>query len=313
MCCGKMKKSGLYVLLTVLLAFGDLAAQEVSFPDYNSMRDSIGIRLEQWEQAHGCPDMNTVRANTRRDMRPDNRVTVASLPVPRKKALTGPRLYDLCKQSSLVVCQYQRHPQGQPFRWSVMASAVALTADGVCATNYHVFYDVVLTGMLCSTVPNPMVNFVMTADGRFFPLESILAADPVNDFIIFKVDTGGDSLVPMPLGNQPDEGETVYSLAHPQGYLFYLTQGIVSRNHTITNRMTGVKKLETQVTAEYAVGASGGPMIDRFGNLAGLVSSTSTIYPNPQVPQNQQMLIKSTVPLRLIKECLIVEKKGGKR
>ena len=40
----------------------------------------------------------------------------------------------------------------------------------------------------------------------------------------------------MPLGNPALEGDDIYCLSHPQGRLFYLTKGIVGRNHAQVNR-----------------------------------------------------------------------------
>ena len=58
-----------------------------------------------------------------------------------------------------------------------------------------------------------------------------------------------------------------------------------------------------QISADYGVGSSGGPIIDSHGNLVGIVSSTYSLYANPQTYQNFQMAIKKTVPVKLIKEC----------
>ena len=119
------------------------------------------------------------------------------------------------------------------------------------------------------------------------------------------MELAGDKLTPIPLGDPLEVGEDVYCLAHPQRNLFYLTQGIVSRNATVIDKNNGHVKLEMEITADYGVGSSGGPIIDNCGNLAGIVSSTFSLYADPVAGKNFQMTIKKTVPVKLIKECII--------
>ena len=70
---------------------------------------------------------------------------------------------------------------------------------------------------------------------------------------------------------------------------------------TLDNR-TGNTKYILESTADYGVGASGGPIFDSCGNLAALVSSTVSLYANPQQFRNFQMAYKQTVPVFLIKD-----------
>ena len=57
-----------------------------------------------------------------------------------------------------------------------------------------------------------------------------------------------------------------------------------------------------EITADYGVGASGGPIFDSCGNLAALVSSTFSLYAQPQQYRNFQMSYKQTVPVFLIRD-----------
>lgn len=57
-----------------------------------------------------------------------------------------------------------------------------------------------------------------------------------------------------------------------------------------------------EITSDYGVGASGGPIYDEYGNIVALVSSTFSLYANPQQFRNFQMAYKQTVPAFLIRE-----------
>lgn len=196
------------------------------------------------------------------------------------------------------------HLKDGKYRTDFLATGVALTDKGVCATNYHVFKEI-----MSDSISNNILYFVMTAEGNVYPLQTLLAADGTNDFILFRIDTGKDKLVPLPLGKAAFEGEEIYCLSHPQGQLFYLTKGIVSRNQSLRVRSTGALKTEMQISADYAVGSSGGPVIDCRGNLVGLISTTTSLYPDRNSAMNFQMSIKSTVPVNLLLDCIVTSKK----
>ncbi len=287
-----------------------VSAQEVVYHDYEMMKDSATGWMMKFFTEHKCQNVNTVRKNFLDDFSADNKVYLnKALPKMRKKELTGKQLNQLCRPSSLSFFTMEKNPNGSNFMAYPIASAVAISEDGLCLTNFHVLSNVIMAGALKHYWPNDFMRFVMTHEGKVYPVKRILAADPINDFALFEVELAGDKLVPIPLGNPLEVGEDVYCLAHPQRNLFYLTQGIVSRNATVVNKQNGHIKLEMEITADYGVGSSGGPIIDNRGNLAGIVSSTFSIYADPMNGKNFQMTIKKTVPIKLIKACIVNHKK----
>jgi S1-C subfamily serine protease len=57
------------------------------------------------------------------------------------------------------------------------------------------------------------------------------------------------------------------------------------------------------ITADYAKGSSGAPVLDDTGSVVGIVSATNSIYYTP--PQkNLQMVIKSCIPVDAIWKLL---------
>lgn len=295
--------------LILLLPAEVLRSQQVNYPDYDQMKMAISKKMMEFREKHpSCLDINQVRENLLDDMNSENKVYLNAMPARRKKVLNGIDVHRLCKRSILAVCAMDYRPQMKDYWTNMLATAVVLTEDGVCATNYHVFGEIIISGALSYTQPNEFMRFVMDADGEVYPVEAMLAADPLNDFVIFKVNTGGTKMTAMPLGESAPEGEEVYCLSHPQGNLYYLTKGIVSRNRTKVNRYNGQGKVEMQISADYAVGSSGGPIFDCRGNLVGLVSSTHSVYADPKTASNFQMTFKNTVPVKLLKDCIVLKK-----
>jgi hypothetical protein len=99
-------------------------------------------------------------------------------------------------------------------------------------------------------------------------------------------------------------GERVYCLSHPGGYYFMFTQGMVARlnrrpndvfdERGRTNGLVTRPILFLNVTAEFAPGSSGAPVVDEDGNVVAQVASIAdagdprsadtNAPPSPSVP-----------------------------
>ena len=179
---------------------------------------------------------------------------------------------------------------------------VGKASDLTSPRNYPVVASVGLSGALGRTDQHDRARFVMDCDGNVFPVTDILALDPLNDWAIIKVDPCGHKLTPAPVGGDIPVGTPVYCLASPSQAHFHFTDGMVSNLTRSTNKRTGHTTYILEITSDYGVGASGGPIFDECGNLVALVSSTISIYAQPEQYRNFQMAYKQTVPVFLIKE-----------
>ena len=179
------------------------------------------------------------------------------------------------------------HPGG-------IASAWALTADGVMVSNYHVFEKA--TGAAMG---------VCDREGRTYPVLEILAADKAADVAIFRVKAG--QLSPLPVGPPAEIGSGVRVISHPDRRFFMQTSGEVARYHRQPARKDKEAAVWMSITADYAKGSSGGPVIDEAGKVVGMVSSTQSIYyesNNGQPKGALQMVVKNCVPASAIRALL---------
>ncbi|MFD0894137.1 trypsin-like peptidase domain-containing protein [Luteolibacter ambystomatis] len=169
------------------------------------------------------------------------------------------------------------------------ASAWCLTEDGVMVTNRHVFL-----------VPEDESWGVYGVDGKLYKITSILASDPESDAVLFRVDTAGAKLVPLKLGEDADVGTRVRIVSHPGEHFYFQTSGEVSR-YSMDRTLEDDSKetLWQSVTAEFAEGSSGGPVLDPDGAVVGMVSNTEAINheggeeespetPEPKRPVDQE-------------------------
>jgi len=119
------------------------------------------------------------------------------------------------------------------------------------------------------------------ADGQVFPVRAVLAADTESDTCLLRIDARG--LKPLPFRFGARTGERVYCLSHPGGYYFMFTEGMIARlNRRPNDALDDPKQPSTQltrpvlflnVTAEFAPGSSGAPIVDEAGNVVGQVAS----------------------------------------
>ena len=124
--------------------------------------------------------------------------------------------------------------------------------SNLIATNYHV-----IEGAARGTAK--------LVDGyRTYTIEGITATDKTNDLALLKVTVYGVN--PLPLGNSNAVriGETIYVAGNPIGLEGTVSDGIISGHR---DRYT---KERLQMTAPISPGSSGGPVLNRKGQVIGV-------------------------------------------
>jgi len=145
---------------------------------------------------------------------------------------------------------------------------------------------------------------VTDIEGRCYLINRVLAYSRGDDLAVFQIDNQNKKLECIPLGNPAQTGSHVNIVANPGELYYEYTDGVVSRNTIEGGRRRTTRRME--VSAGYAVGASGGPIVDDCGNMVGMVSSTNTLYSNPDRNDHRdpQMVVKVTIPVWCMKQLL---------
>lgn len=190
-------------------------------------------------------------------------------------------------------------------RWhSSMASGVIIDPAGVIATNHHV-----------AVAGKGSAMGVLLADGTFLPVLEVLAANQRQDVALVRVDTAGKMLPALPVRTDLAAGAEVLCMSNPDNCAGYLSEGIIAR-YSRQPSPKGNGPVWMQITADYAKGSSGGPILDHNGNVVGLVSSTNSVYYDAGkggTPTNLQMVRHNCVPAQSISALVQSSKPASAR
>jgi S1-C subfamily serine protease len=165
-----------------------------------------------------------------------------------------------------------------------IATGFIMSTSGACVTSYHVIDQ-----------PNADTAVAMTIDGTMHRVSRVLAASAEDDLAIVQLD--GANWRPLRLGRDAPAGTAVHVISHPDGQLFTVTEGIASRHRAV--RRNGRRVTVMEITADFARGSSGAPVLDRRGTVVGVVSNTRSIYASKHEDDKEklQMVLKRVAPV----------------
>ena len=207
-------------------------------------------------------------------------------------------LYERAKESVVVISAIYKCDRCDNWHASC-ASGFVISSSGAIVTNYHVVDQAEKSGLV-----------VMTADGQVLPVKRVLAANEVNDLAILQV--AGENLKPLPLAKEPSPvGTDVAVVSHPDGRFFTYTSGVVSRYHKLHDKEGGSEAM--MITADFARGSSGAPVLNKNGEVVGIVRSTRSIYYHVEDGQqkNLQMVFKTCAPAESLLRLVADGKRGN--
>lgn len=210
-----------------------------------------------------------------------------------KNALCSGSLYNRAKNGVLIFGSLFNCGKC-PKDHLLTSSAFLISKDGICVTNYHVFK---------SLNPNEPTNyetaFVMNYQGDVFPVVEVLAGSKEDDLAVFKINTRGKHLQPLSLGKDQEPGAGIHVISHPDSRFYTYANGHVGRSYI----RRGTTSQRQTITAEFARGSSGAPVLDNRGNVAGLVAGTVNIYYRPN-GEHFQMTVKDIIPVSRLHKLL---------
>jgi len=210
----------------------------------------------------------------------------ASVSFPAAKPLVNREssLYDAAKKATVIFSSFGLCGNCDKFHPNP-ASGFIVSPDGLVITNHHVIENAEASAFA-----------VMTFDKKVYRVTEVLASNEQADVALVRID--GKNLPYLPVRAAADLGETVYCLSHPRSKFFTMTKGAASRY--MMDR--GTPWLE--ITADYAVGSSGGPVFDATGQVIGLVSMTNSVYAGETRNSDLQMVRKICVPSKAILDLI---------
>lgn len=267
------------VLLLSLVAL--VLRAEVVFIDDDSVQQKLQQHLERY----------AARTNRVLITRLEDELSRTSAVVKLARPLTRERdwaeVYERARDSVLVVGQLYKCERCS--KWHLAcASGAIVSSDGVLLTNYHVVES-----------ERGEVMGAMRLDGTFFPVVEVLAANKREDVALVRLE--GEDFQPLPLLAEKPVGSAVAVLSHPDQSFYTLTAGIISRYCAEPVVPRGkARRRNMMITADYAKGSSGAPVLDDCGNVVGIASSTVSVYYDDDhgVQKNLQQVIKYCVPAR---------------
>ena len=197
--------------------------------------------------------------------------------------------YETQAKSVFVVASVYKCGKCEHWHCGGTATAWCLTADGLMVTNHHVFEKAVGDSWGVASV-----------DGKVYRVLEILATNKAADLTLFRVEATG--LAPLPLGEDALVGAAVSIISHPDRRWFFHSAGEVARYAKAPSKSPGKGAIWMSVTADFAKGSSGGPVLDAGGAVVGMVSSTQSISYGPVGKDGKptgphQMVIRNCVPV----------------
>ncbi len=211
-----------------------------------------------------------------------------ALPAASAEKLPWPEVAARAEVSTLVLGDIFREGKSKKDEFSVAAGGFVISESGAIVTCLHVVEEKGTRGLSA-----------LMRDGRVFAVREALAADPENDLVMLQLDLPADVKLPaLPLAAEPAPmAVTIGVMSHPEEHFWMWTTGVIAR-HTIVRDKSG-EHFFTTITAEFAKGSSGCPVLDECGNAVGVVNNTESIYYEDDGKRKQldlQMVVRNVTP-----------------
>lgn len=218
-----------------------------------------------------------------------------------KEKLTASEIFDKAKHATVIMGSAYLCPHCSHTHVS-NATGYIIATEGVVVTNYHV-----LRGFVDMEGGNrPLSLLARTYEGKTYGVKEVLYASEQDDLVVLKLDAD-QSFSALGLSSGARVGDDAYVLGHPRGMYYYFTKGMV--NSKFQEQTGGEDRGEQKfsdvmtISADYAAGASGGPVLDVAGNLIGTVSSTRTFTYNDDA-SSVQMIVKYAIPVESLRRLI---------
>lgn len=177
-------------------------------------------------------------------------------------------LTEMAKPSLVTVRQLGRDGEK-----SGTGSGFIVSEDGLVVTNFHVIGE----GRSIE---------VELSDGRVCQVTEVFASDRNYDLAVVRIDTGGDLLKPLKVGDSDliQQGDLIVGFGAPQGLAFSVVPGAISAIRKLEPGFAGEDETPEfpmlQLAMPIEQGNSGGPVINLEGEVLGVVTLRHRVTEN---------------------------------
>jgi S1-C subfamily serine protease len=251
------------LLLAFVIAGGSTAFALPEATDYIDSTAALGAFARKLAELNDAGETTSVEALREQAAR-EEALTV-KLSRRGRRRLAPSDLYRRAKPSVVTVGRIYKCDKCDKWHAS-SATGFVVSEDGIIVTNYHVLKR--------GEHEAPAMG-VLTHDGRVFAVREVLAASEDEDLLVLRI--GADDLPPLAVAEDVAVGEPVWVISHPAKHLYTFTDGMVAGK--LTRQRRGKPRQEQlAITADFAKGSSGAPVLNAYGAVVGIVRSTSPVY-----------------------------------
>ncbi len=172
-------------------------------------------------------------------------------------------VYQVIRPSLVLIQTQSQDSQGN--NGHALGSGVIISDQGDILTSLHVVAD---------ATKSPDGIQVTFADGTQSPAE-VVTSQPENDIAVLQASMPPAQIIPAVLGNPRamQVGDPVYAVGNPFGLYSSMSAGVVSGFDRSFQAENSGQKLQGLIQMDAAVnpGNSGGPLVNRYGQVVGIV------------------------------------------
>lgn len=290
----------LKMLATMMAIFSSMGMDaQTSIPIY-TIRHNVEQNVVSTLAGHAEWGVSQLRRNIHSQMPTAYNLKTLNDVVKGETKMSPEEIYRQRHESALIFCKAGMCGECPELHTVFIATATPITKDGVCFVNYHMIQP--LVDASAHTNKADSIFFVADRDGQCYPVTEILAYSRDDDAAVIKINTNDNQLNAIPLGDSAETGQHVNLITHPKQMFYTYTQGYVTRNAVYNFPGNPIIDM-MEISADFAEGSSGGPVMDDYGNLVGMVRATTTLFHDEQ-NRNTQMVRKTTVPIKVLKRLL---------
>ena len=173
------------------------------------------------------------------------------------------RVFQAVRPSLVLIQTKEPTGNGTPDSDRGLGSGVVVSFGGDILTSLHV-------------VEHATAIEVTFADGTISTAQ-VVASQPENDIAVLRADQPPGELVPATLGNPASvqQGSEAYALGNPFGLTGSISEGVISGLNRSFKMQDSDRVLHGLIQIDAAVnpGNSGGPLVNREGDVIGIVTA----------------------------------------